>query len=210
MEIKNDEKVKASALLLSIVLTLVLLLTRMAARNKEQQNNLPATRPTALAAAVLPPRNEQGNPFWTPYALQSQKQADTAAHPPAVTPAPDKGGPAGSAVVIRIQTPDLCLMGIVTDGTRIAVIKVGEDMRYLQTGAAVDPSTRIESIAAGRVTLNENGKLRELSLGQQLVRAAGKALPQAAELSHEPVPPALPGFAEPGQLRAASKINAGF
>ena len=216
MEKKSDEKVKALALICAIVLILVLLFTRVSARLKEQQNHPPPVQASSRTVTQPPSvrtENTGANPFWTRYAVDSYKEADARAHP-ASAPAggASRMAPGGipAAVVSPPITGDLTLMGIITDGNNMAVIKVGEDMRYLPAGASIDPETRVVAIEAGKVTIVESGKPRILILGQTLARASVKEPKRAAELSAEPVPPSLPGFAEPAQFRPDTKINAGF
>ncbi len=218
MEVKSDEKAKAAVLGLAIVLMLVLLYTRMTSKIKENQNHPETASQTAMAPGTqgVPQRTSTGlaaNPFWTDYAIDSIHKAAAQAHA-GVNPSAggQKSGIGGTqpAAVSPPPTADLSLLGIVTDGTSMAIVKVGEDTRYLPVGGSIDPITRVVAIEPGRVTIAEGVKLRDLILGQTLVRAAAPQTRRTADNETVPIPPTLPGFAEPQSLPAEQKVNAGF
>jgi hypothetical protein len=218
MEVKSEEKAKAAVLGLAILLMLVLLFTRMSARLKENQNNPTAASqktaaPNSTFVAARSTAGVAANPFWTDYAIDSIRKAAAQAHAGVNTGTNGQkagGGGTQPASVVPPVTADLSLLGIVTDGTSMAIVKVGEDTRYLKVGGSIDPLTRVVAIEPGKVTLSEGVKLRELLLGQTLVRAAAPQVRRNAEIESVPLPATLPGFAEPQTLTAEQKVNAGF
>ena len=125
------------------------------------------------------------DPFWCDFGIRAYDR-NTGSGTRSVAPTPVGPASVGPGQIVpgtiagkfgvaaRPVLADIELQGILTDeGTNsVAVVKVGESVRYLREGSQIDFATLLQRILPGHIQLLQHGQALMLPLGQTLVRAA--------------------------------------
>lgn len=182
MQVRPEDKAKTIFLLCAIVLVIVFFVGKFMIRSSENRINPEIGQHVTVASVqtVMQARPSDApivDPFWRPFSVSLVTTKPILATPhTSVDPhakqsaATDAGESAGSHAQVKPVTLDLELQGILSDSSSVAIVRVGDKVRYLREGSEVDSVTSLRKILPDRIIIGQNGTEQTVMLGRTLVR----------------------------------------
>ena len=155
----------------------------------------PPAKPTALPPATAPATTPAiaADPFWRPLALSSRAASTnpgpTTLAPPKTDAAPGTSAVPGTLPAAPFLLPDAELQGIVRDETAMAVVRIGDKVRYLREGESLGGGWVLFRIQSSEVLLRNGKQELVLTLGQSLQKETLSAEKGAGGASDAVSPP---------------------